>query len=260
MFDIGYVVVTMENIVKTGIPELDRMLGGGLLDDSTLLIIYETHSFGWVMAVEIFRKLVDDGGFGVVTNYSLPTLLLERYGLAVHYDVFKEGLQKKLAIIDIFGSFNDSKTDYPFVYYIPGVDPTTFLAKTIAVYRRILEISGNRKPIGISLTIDGMVDLFGEEATIKILRRNIALKIKARESEDRPRPLNIFLLNRDRVSPKFIAWLSQYAEHIVDFATTEIPGVERMVVRKSLLPEFTPAEAEFRFSRGKFEIRPSMLG
>ncbi len=96
-----------------------------------------------------------------------------------------------------------------------------------------------------------MVDLFGgEEATIKILRRNIALKIKARESENKPGgPLNIFLMNRDRVSPKFMAWLLQYAEHIVDFNTTEIPGVERMVVRKSLLPEFTPAEAEFRFSK-----------
>ncbi|MBP1911562.1 hypothetical protein [Thermococcus stetteri] len=104
-----------------------------------------------------------------------------------------------------------------------------------------------------------MVDLFGEEATIKILRRNMALKVKARESENRPRPLNIFLLNRDRVSPKFIAWLSQYAEHVVDFTTTEILGVERMVVRKSLLPEFTPSEAEFRFSKGRFEIKPSVL-
>jgi hypothetical protein len=252
-------VVGVEDIIKTGIPEFDTMLGGGLLDDSTLLVIYGAHSFGWVLAIEIFRRLVESGGFGVITNYSFPTLLLERYGLAVHYDVFEAGSQRKLAVIDIFGSFNDSRTDYPFIYYIPGVDPTTFLAKIVEVYRRILQVSGGRKPIGLSLTIDGMVDLFGEETTIKILRKNIALKVKARETDKRPRPLNIFMLNRERVSSKFIAWLSQYAEHVVDFTTTDIPGVERMVVRKSLLPEFTPTEAEFKFSRGRFEIRPSTL-
>ncbi|WP_157722460.1 hypothetical protein [Thermococcus gorgonarius] len=37
---------------------------------------------------------------------------------------------------------------------------------------------------------------------------------------------------------------------------TERPGLEIMILRKSLLPEFTPSEAEFRYSRGKFEIKP----
>jgi hypothetical protein len=244
-----------EGVIPTGIRELDSLLGGGLLEDSTLLISYETTSFGWVLAIEVFRKLLAEGGFGIVTNYSFPFLLLERYAKSIRYDVFKEGVEGKLVVLDVFGSVNGVRLDYPFVYYIPGVDSTTFLDKTVSVYRRILKLAENRRPIGISVTLDGMVDLFGEEATVRILRRNIAMKMRAREEEkERPRPVNIFLLNRDRVSTRFIAWLSQYMEHVIEFRITEKPGIERMVVRKSLLPEFIPVEAVFKFSRGRFEI------
>ncbi len=244
-----------EEVIPTGIPELDGLLGGGLLEDSTLLVIYGTHSFGWALAIEVFKKLIEKGGFGVVTDYSIPIYMLIRYGLAIRYDVLAEGFNKKLVILDVFGSVSGVKTDYPFVYYIPGVDSTTFLSKAISVYKKILELAGNRRPVGLSITIDGMVDLFGEGATVKILRKNIAIKMKAREEDrERPRPMNIFLLNRDRVSPGFIAWLSQYMEHIVEFQVTEKPGIEKMIVRKSLLPEFTPAQAIFRFSKGGFEI------
>lgn len=245
-----------ERIIPTGIAQFDSLLGGGLLDDSTLLVVYGTHSFGWTLAIEVFRRLVRSGGFGIVTNYSFPAFLLERYSYTVGYDIFKEGLDGNLAIIDVFGSVNGVRVDYPFVYQIRGVDSTTYLDKAVSIYRTILSLAGSRKPIGISITLDGMVDLFGEETTVKILRRNIALKMRARE-EKRERPLNIFLINRDRVSPRFIAWLSQYIEHIVEFRTTEKPGFERMIVRKSLLPEFTPSEAEFRYSKGKFKIKPS---
>ncbi|WP_054840683.1 hypothetical protein [Thermococcus peptonophilus] len=176
---------------------------------------------------------------------------MERYGLAVRYDVFKEGLQEKLTIIDIFGSFNDSRLIIRLYITSRVLIPRHFWRRPLQCTAEFSKFQETENRLEYTLTIDGMVDLFGgEEATIKILRRNIALKIKARESENKPGgPLNIFLMNRDRVSPKFMAWLLQYAEHIVDFNTTEIPGVERMVVRKSLLPEFTPAEAEFRFSK-----------
>ena len=53
------------NVVPTGIKELDAMLGGGVLDDSVLLIIYDTNSFGWVLSVKLFKSFLDRGCFGV---------------------------------------------------------------------------------------------------------------------------------------------------------------------------------------------------
>lgn len=81
----------VDEVIPTGIRELDSLLGGGLLEDSTLLVVYETASFGWFLAIEVFRRLLSRGGFGVVTNYSFPFLLLERYGNVIHYDVVREG-------------------------------------------------------------------------------------------------------------------------------------------------------------------------
>ncbi|MDK2915036.1 MAG: hypothetical protein PWQ79_1951 [Thermococcaceae archaeon] len=93
-----------EEVVPTGIRELDSLLGGGLLEDSTLLVVYETASFGWFLAIEVFRRLLSRGGFGVVTNYSFPFLLLERYGNVIHYDVVREGEEGRLVVLDVFGS------------------------------------------------------------------------------------------------------------------------------------------------------------
>lgn len=244
-------------VVSTGIKELDEMMGGGLLDDSTLLVIYDASSFGWTVGVQVFRRITESGGFGVITSYSFPVSLLEKYALTMHYDVLGEGSAGNLAIIDVIGSIYNLNTRLPFVYYSGSLDSETFLPKMEATYRRILkEQSKGRKPVGISVTIDALPDLFGEEAAMKILRRSLVMKELALMQEDMPRPVDIFLLNRERASRRFIEWLSQYAEHIIEFKPTGTPGVERMLVRKSLLPSFTPSEAEFRFKQGNIEIRP----
>ncbi|MDI3476190.1 MAG: hypothetical protein PWQ95_1918 [Thermococcaceae archaeon] len=94
----------VDEVIPTGIRELDSLLGGGLLEDSTLLVVYETASFGWFLAIEVFRRLLSRGGFGVVTNYSFPFLLLERYGNVIHYDVVREGEEGRLVVLDVFGS------------------------------------------------------------------------------------------------------------------------------------------------------------
>ncbi len=244
-------------VLSTGVRELDEMMGGGLLDDSTLLVIYDASSFGWTVGVQVFRRIIESGGFGVVTSYSFPVSLLEKYALTMHYDVLREGSVGNLAIIDVIGSLYSLNVDLPFVYYPGSIDSETFLAKMETVYRRILtERSGGRKPVGISVTIDALPDLFGEEVAMRILRRSLVMKEMALMREERARPINIFLLNRERASRRFIEWLSQYAEHIIEFKPTSIPGVEKMIARKSLLPEFTPSEAEFRFKHGNLEIRP----
>ncbi|ASJ05559.1 MULTISPECIES: P-loop NTPase family protein [Thermococcus] len=247
------------DVIKTGIDELDSMLGGGILDDSLVLVIYDTNSFGWVLGVEVFRSLVGRNGFGVVTNYSFPLSLLQKYGRMLGFDVKKLGESRDMAIIDVFSAVNGIISDLPFVYSPGEIDASTYLPKMVSVYYEILGEIGERKPIGLTITLDGFAYLFGEESTMKLLQKNLVMKESARISEHRKRPVNIFLLNRDRVSERFISWISQYSEHIIEFSHGEAPGVEKMVVRKSLLPDFEPCTAEFRFSRGKIRIVPERL-
>jgi len=243
-------------VIKTGIYELDSMLGGGLLDDSIVLVVYDTNSFGWVLAVEIFKALVNQNGFGIVTNYSFPMSLLQKYGNMLGFDVKQLGESRDIAIIDVFGAVNGLTIDLPFVYSPGGIDASTFLPKMVSVYYELLSAVKGRKPIGLTITMDGFAHLFGEDSAMKLFQKNMVMKEAARTTEKRKRPINILLLNRDRISGRFISWISQYAEHIIEFKRSEIPGLEKMIVRKSLLPEFEPCTAEFRFSKGKMRIVP----
>ncbi|GAB6100851.1 hypothetical protein JCM16138_00740 [Thermococcus atlanticus] len=108
--------------------------------------------------------------------------------------------------------------------------------------------------MGINVTLEGLAFLLGEKNVIKILQRNLAEKEKARLSESRKRPLNIFLLNRDRVSKEFVSWVSLYSQYIVEFNSTS-SAFEEMFIRKSPLPDFEPRTYEFRLKRGKVIIK-----
>ncbi|WP_297535705.1 hypothetical protein [Thermococcus sp.] len=243
-------------VIKTGIAPLDSMLGGGILEDSLFLMVYDMRSFGWTLGVEMFRNFLDSGWFGVITDYSLPYTLLCRYASAINFDLEGMGKSGRLAIIDVFGSVNGIPPREPFVHTLGNIDGSTFLPKIVSLYSRLVE--GEEKRVGLTVTLDGFTAIFGEELGIKILQKNIALKDAAARTQSGARPVNIFLLNRDRVSRRFLSWVSQYSEHIVEFLPTEVPGVERMLVRKSLLPDFKPGIAEFRFSRGKIRIKPEI--
>jgi len=243
------------DVIPTGIKELDAMLGGGVLDDSIVLLIYETNSFGWVLSIEMFRSFLDRGCFGVITNYSLPVGLLEKYASMVGFDLEEKGNSGELAIIDVFGAVHGMDLGIPYVYSPGRIDSSTFLPKLVELYYGILRKAGDRKPIGLTVGMDGFAKIFDEETAMKILRRNVMMKEAARLREERVRPINIMIVNRDRVSKGYISWLFHYAEHVIDFEPTERPGLERMIIRKSILPDFEPSMAEFVYSRGQIKIR-----
>ena len=242
-------------VFKTGLLHLDRMLGGGIIEDGTLLIVYYTGSYGWALGVEIFKSFLSRGWYGIVTNYSLPYGLLRKYAMAVRFALQTLGREERLAVIDVFGSVNGIQPREPFVYSIGQVDGSTFLPKILAIYKKIIENKPRR--IGITVTVDGFVEIFGEDMGMRILRRNMALKENFPRS-DNEEILNVFLINRDRVSPRFLSWLSQYAEHIIEFKPTGKPGIETFSVVKSLLPDFEPSTGIFKFKKGMVEILPTL--
>ena len=244
-------------VFKTEIGALDKMLGGGLMDDGILLIIYDTGSYGWALGVEIFRRFLERDWFGMITNYSMPYSLLKKYGLAVRFPLEEFGRAGRLAVVDVFGSVNGVKLNEPFVYYLGQLDSGTYLPKMLALYSKI--IANRPRRIGLTVTVDGFVETFGEENAMRILKRNMAL----REGSERPGHegvLNVFLINRDRVSRRFLSWISQYAEHILETRPTGRPGVEELTVLKSLLPDFEPSTGTFRFKKGRICIQSSGPG
>jgi len=253
--------VAME-VLSTGIPTLDDALGGGLIEDSNLLIVYDTYSKGWAVAFEVLRNRIKEGDFGVIIDSVLPVSALEMELGAINFNLSSEGNAGNLAVVDVFSSFYGLEYVSNFVYTDKNIDAGTFLPKYERLYRRILEEKiGKRRPIGLDVTMDGLAFLFGEENFISIFQRIMAMKERARITEERKRPVNIFLLNRGRASERLVAWTSLYSQYVIDFSSPNAPFEETMIVRKSPLPEFNPLKSRYRFRlvNGKVELTPVPL-
>ena len=244
-------------VLKTGVPVLDEALGGGILEDTDLLIVYDTYSSGWALAFEIVRNRIAEGDFGVMINSVLPFSSLNVELGSVNFDLTEEGKRGNLVIIDMFASFYRIKYSEDFIYTDETMDASTFLPKYSHLYRRVLaEKIKDRRPIGIDFTIDGMAFLLGEKNFIKIFQNLMAAKEKARLVEKRKRPVNIFLLNRDRISSEVISWIALYSQYVIEFFSSPDSTVEKMIVRKSPLPEFSPRDGgySFRIEHGRIVI------
>ncbi|BAD86013.1 hypothetical protein, conserved [Thermococcus kodakarensis KOD1] len=242
-------------LLSTGIPILDDALGGGLLEDSNILIVYDSYSNGWTLAFEILRNRIMEGDFGVILDSVLPfTPLKMELGL-IRFDIEEFGKKNNLAIVDLFSSIYG--VDYPldFVYTNKSIDTSTFVPKYNYLYRRILEEKiKDRRPIGIDFTIDGLAFLFGEDNFIKLFQNLIALKEKARITEKRKRPINIFLLNKGRASERLTAWIALYSQYVIEFCSSSKTFREKMVIRKSPLPDFKPKEGGYDFWIGEGQV------
>ncbi|WP_461866394.1 hypothetical protein [Thermococcus sp.] len=242
-------------LLSTGIEKLDMAMGGGFLEDSILLIIYDTYSYGWALGVRILENRINMGDFGVIVNHSMPLTPLTMELGSVGFDLHKYGKEGNLSVLEVFASFYGIDYGLSYIYTTQGVDTATYLPKFTELYKKMLSgISNERRSVGINITLDGLAFLLGEKNVIKILQRNLVEKEKARLFENRKRPLNIFLLNKDRVSKEFVSWVSLYSQYIIEFSST-VTGLENMFIRKSPLPDFKPQRYEYRVKKGKITMR-----
>jgi len=246
-------------VLSTGIKELDKALGGGIIEDGILLLIYDSYSWGWLLGFEILKNRIRQGDFGLLMNYNLP---VNRLGIRMDMagiEMVREGQENNLAIIDFFGSRYGITYPYEFVYVVENFDAHTYMPKFIRVYSKITEerING-RRPVGLNFTVDGMAFEIGEETIIRLLRSNLAKKELAllRKSPEKKLPINITNVNKDRVSEKFIAWLTEMSEYVIEFSTkiTESGLDETMHVIKSPLPNFEPKTYKYGIEKSKIKI------
>ena len=241
-------------LINTKIPPLDEALGGGLVEDSILLITYDTYSQGWTLAFEILKRRIEEGDFGVIINSVVPLSMLNMELKRIGFDLFEEGEKGNLGIIDIFASFYGIKYREPYIYYT-DMDQETYLPKFMSLYRRMLkERIKDRRPIGIQVTADGFAFLIGEERELRNIQKNLATKENALLHEKRKRPINIMLLNKDRASQRYLSWLSLYSQYQIEFRPQEGKLEEKMFIRKSPLPNFKPTTRMFKLENGKISI------
>jgi len=222
-------------LISTGFGELDRAIGGGLLPDSHLLVVQETHSWGWLLALGILEARIRAGDFGVLMNSVLPLssleIELEPVGISLG-DLMARG---GLVIVDVFASAMGIEYPEESILTIRNFSPETFVPKYFGLYMdSIYPRVAGRRPVGVDFTLDGLAFLMGETSTIRAFQRFIAIKEEHRIKGAGIRPVNVFVVNRDRVSRAFISWFSLQSQYVIE-TVPESSSRERIIVRKSPL-------------------------
>lgn len=231
-------------LLSTGIKKLDRAIGGGILPNTNVLILNNTYSTGWAIAFEILKNRVQMEDFGVITNTAVPLSSLEIELIPVGVDIKVLGKRGNLAVIDIFGSLHRIRYNEDFVYSGNHFSVDTFVPKYSMLFDKVAEKIGDRRVVRVDFTLDGFTFFLGERNTLRIFQKFIALS----ENEERE-SINIWILNRDRTSRKFLSWISLYAHYVLEVVSRE--GIEeRLYVRKSPL-FYTPKEDGIPLKRGK---------
>ncbi len=242
----------MNNLITTGLPDVDSALGGGLINGGNLLIAYDKRSLGWTLGVKMFKSLLENGAVGVIFNTTLPISKVELRAKYVGLDIKKEGENGKLYIIDLFGSKYGIPEERPYVFQIKDWSDDTGIPKLLRTYKIINEqIPPKTTIIGLVATVEGLYHEFGREMMNRIIRASLA----SFENTMLSRPFSIIsLLNTEALVDYVTAWLYSLSDQIIEFISRVEPsGLEGVVlVSKSLIPGFKPHHYTVKLSKEHF--------
>ncbi|NJE75816.1 hypothetical protein [Thermococcus sp. ES12] len=224
-------------VVTSGIDYIDAAVGGGIVKNSSLLVIYDSFSLGWALPFEILKHQISNGALGIIINYNLPLPRLILRANSAGLDVEKEGEKGNLVIIDVFGSRYGFHHPEDYVYRIEGFNPETYIPKLEQIYRGIFRKTDKTEVVDFVFSLDGMAFEIGEERSIKLTKRLLSNRIiNGRHL------FSLYLLGADRVSKGFLSWNIEFSDYVLEFSSKKGDyGIsEQMYVLKSPLAKFEP--------------------
>lgn len=224
---------------------------------STISIIYDAYSSAWQIPLVILKYAIDNGYFGVVSNYNMPPRAFIRKGRAVGIDVERALEEDRMAIIDLFGTRYNSKEELPNVFYLDKVEPETLNPKIERIYTGALKEKLSTMPtIRIIYTLDGASIMLGEDSTLKLLNQTLAYR-----GLQLPNSTLILALNSDVVSKRFVAWVAGISDYVIKANSSfgEEGLREYLYLISAPYEEFEPTAYTFKVTGekgiGKLKVR-----
>ena len=239
-------------LISSGIPEVDELLGGGIIENGLLLIDYSYLSMGWTLGIKIFKSIIQRGGFGIIINTTIPVSKLKLRTEYMWLDIDKEGEKGNLIIIDLFGSKHNIPSDDPYVYQIREWDDELALQKMGKLMKELMYhiVPKDRLIVSMVATVEGAYCSLGERITKGMMLSS--LKTSEISHKAGVKTIEIFLLNRDAVKKEFETFLTIISDQVimVDRESTKDGFVEYVTVPKSPVPGFAPKVKYHKIKRG----------
>ncbi len=220
-------------VVTSGIDYIDRVVGGGIVKGSSLLVIYDSFSSGWVLPFKMLNQKMAEGDvLGIIINYNLPLPKLILRAKSAGLDIEEEGRAGNLVVIDVFGSKYGFHHPEDYIYRIESFNPETYIPKLEHIYREIFKKTTKSEVVDLIFSLDGMALEIGEERSIKLIKQLISNRIiNGRHL------FSIYLTGKDRSSDEFLSWNIEFNDYVLEFTSKREDHriSEQMCVLKSPL-------------------------
>jgi len=213
---------------------LGRYLGN-VPNGSFILVSYDQFSTGWKFALEMFKKEVDEGRFGVFVNSILPMSKVFYRAQVAGLDMDKYGMKGKLVVINLF----PEHCDKPYIYDVGRVTEDTLVPKFHAIMEEVETLYDLRNSVGILATIDGLYELLGEQA----LKRFIMATAIATDRLTKKYSYHTILIEKYEILPKSLhAWLVSMSEYylLTRGSISDDGYSETLAILKSPVEGFEP--------------------
>ena len=213
-------------LINLGIPQLDKIIGGIEKGSLIALIERDSRSLGSLISLLVARKKLEEGHLVALFNKSLPLPVLLSRLECIGIDVDRYLGNGQLAILDVFDSQYEVKYDIPGVYYIQGeIHEGTYLQKFVREVLNIKKewmkrglIDENTEIWGISYKISDYLDIFSENALIKIIETTSEIRLVHKAYTDYPKGTNIWVFSGNNQT--IINLLYRRADYVIETRST----------------------------------------
>lgn len=208
-------------LITTGYEELDNCLGGGLVKDSTNLLVEDGKCLGELFLISMLKKRIEKGDKGIVDCFSLTPE--EVKGLCERYDVSLKKYADFIHFIDLTSKDrkNTINLDNLDIFAQAYIDFVSNISS---------KISSKRNVFNIVLSLSDFTCRFSEKEAYRHLMENL----KAYESYKRTA---IYLIKRGINSDEYINRMKDLCSSVILLkqcgAYDRFLSVEKSPLRKS---------------------------
>ncbi|WP_048152251.1 hypothetical protein [Palaeococcus ferrophilus] len=217
-------------------------------EDVIISVIYDKFSVAWAVGFALLVRGLNEGAFGVISNYNIPVQKLVKKFEFLGYNLKEAIREDNVAVIDLFGSKYGRDCSLKNVFLLDSVDPATINPKISRIYEKLKPNLEGRQIIRLVYTLDGAALMLGEEPTLRLLNQTIALR-----RIDAPDSTLILLVNKDVVSEKTVAWVAGISDYVfLGTSALREKGIEeRLHLMMSPEEGFEPTTFKLTVSKGR---------
>jgi predicted hydrocarbon binding protein len=200
------------DFISSGNSELDVLLGGGFLRNSSVLFLTEAGIMGEIVALNLFTNRLSLGDVGFIIDLDIPPRRVREWFKYKKFDIDKFEKSMRFIMVDGFTRmYGERSSDEKYV-----IDKPRDIVHINAYMAELTQIMEQHKPDVFSLLFSNNFFLFRKQGLDKVI--NFIYKVRMMLSQF---GLCIFVFDKGMLDEKSLRTLEHAFDYVLDLKVTE---------------------------------------